>query len=87
MRWGELAKDQDTRTRIIVFMLAAKQKAHRSFYCNNCGMKVCELEDNIAYLSDVINEGAILPSDTGVIAIKCSGKFCRNWYEFIVRPN
>lgn len=72
--------DTDHRVRISVFLVSASRPKYWSFHCNYCGTKICELSGEEVMLSDV-DDMSRYQNQRAPINIRCTGKFCKMWYE------
>jgi hypothetical protein len=73
--------DDDHRYTIKVFLLRQDRPKYWEFYCPYCGQKIAELNGDVVYMSDITHDSAGR-GNTGVDRVRCSGKYCRIWYEF-----
>lgn len=72
-----LTKDEDYRYSISVFLIRQSRPRYWSFHCPKCGEKLCELDGEVAYMSDVT---VLNP----VARVRCNSRNCggRIWWEF-----
>lgn len=70
--------DLDHRYAIQIYLIRDQRPKYWSFYCPRCGEKVCELDGELAYMSDVT------PTAKGSLRIRCNSRICggRQWYNF-----
>lgn len=74
-----MTQDNDPRYTIHVALVREGRPKYWSFHCPNCKEKVCELDGRIVYITDINDES--VPATSGQ-RMRCTGKFCRNWYQF-----
>ena len=74
------AEKLDPRYCIKVYLIRNDRPKYWTFRCIQCGKPVAELDGQIGYLADVVdNTSAVAHAG---LRFKCQGPYCRLWYDF-----
>jgi hypothetical protein len=73
--------DLDHRYTIRLYLIRDQRPKYWDFHCVYCGMKLCELQGDLIYMTDITHDNE-KSGMVGTNRIQCKGKFCRLWYEF-----
>lgn len=74
---------EDKRYRVSVYLVQQGRPKYWSFHCVQCGSKICELDGQLMYISDIDDQSRYDTSTMGrPLIVRCHSKFCRYWYEF-----
>lgn len=75
--------DEDQRYRLSITLLAEQRPKYWNFHCCRCTTKVVELSGVMLCISDSSDMTVTPDYEPAPMAIECSGKWCRTWYEFL----